>query len=96
MSKKNQPCPLPMAVLSTAGLTVPAEVCRRLKLALVACVDAGETWKSLAARTLISDTNLIKMVRGTRYMGPAVAVRLAQALGFELQMKVVARRKKAA
>lgn len=82
--------------LNTIALSVPEDVCKRLRLAIMAARDGGESWSSLSARTLVSDTNLVKLAKGTRYMGPTVAVRLAQALGFELQMKIVARRKKAA
>jgi hypothetical protein len=90
------PKPDESIALQTIALHVPAEVCRQLRLAIMEARDRGESWKSLESRTMISDTNLIKLVKGKRYMGAMIAARLAQALGFELQMKVVARRKKAA
>lgn len=83
-------------VMTAFTLTVPDEVCRQLRLAIIQAHDEGESWKSLEARTLVSDTNLIKITKKKRPIGPMVAVRLAQALGFELQMKCVKRKRKAA
>jgi hypothetical protein len=91
MPKENE-----TALLQTIALHIPKDVTLRLRLAIMSARDNGESWKSLEARTLIDQSNLVKMAKGKRYIGPATAVRLAHAFGFELQMKIVARKKKAA
>lgn len=93
MPAKDEQTPL---VSVSFTMHVPEEVRRKLRLAIMAARDAGESWASLESRTLIDMSNLVKMTKGKRYIGPHTAVRLAQALGFELQMTIVKRKKKAA
>lgn len=78
------------------ALRVPDAVANRLKIALAAARDAGESWESLEGRTLVSHQQLLNILKGSRRVTAPVVFRLAAAFGFELQLSLEKRAKRAA
>jgi hypothetical protein len=77
-------------------LRIPDVVATQLRLAVAQARSGGETWESLEARTQVSHQQLVNVMKGARRMTAPVAFRLATAFGFELQLSIEKRAKRAA